>query len=50
LSNKPPHVEGGPEFDRAPTRASAALDAQVEVVILNESLRIYFHGVLGYYT
>jgi hypothetical protein len=45
LSNKPPHVQGRPELDRTPTRTGAALDAEVQMVILNEGLRINFHLV-----
>ncbi len=41
--DQPPHIQGRPEFDRTPARARPALDAEVEVTILNKSLRVDFH-------
>ena len=37
------HIEGRSEFDRASSCARPALDAYIELVILNKSFRIDFH-------
>ena len=43
LPHKPSHVQGRPEFERTSTRARPALDAEVELEILNEGFRVDFH-------
>ena len=45
--HKPSHVQGRPEFERTSTRARPALDAEIQVKVLNECLRINLHLLLS---
>jgi hypothetical protein len=44
LSDQSPHIEGRSKFDGASSRARPALDAYIELVIFDKTLRIDFHG------
>jgi hypothetical protein len=43
LPDEPPHIEGRAKFNRAASCAGPALDADIELIVLDKILGIYFH-------
>jgi hypothetical protein len=46
LPDEPSHIERRAKFNRAASRAGPALDADIELVIVNKSFRVDLHSAL----